>query len=349
MKSAQAIQGEIRMVAIVRTAAVMLLSARAVQSQLPQTTPAQHAHSPAMTRDEITGYAKAHLAIAKIRDSVQLALGKPENNPDAPAKQLRALLRTRVADILAKNGMTDEEFRRKTFVLSSDDQTRAVFDTVVSQITGIPIPSKALPASSTAAVVKVPAGVVGMHIGHVVNSYRDTPAEQGLLSAAMAEARIAIQHAGLAAKAPTNLDAMKTHAGHVINAIDPSIIMTGPGLGYGVKKAALGVATHIELAAKSDGASPNVIGHSIHIATAARNTATRADSVIALARRIQAATSAADAAPLALQLQTLTQQLVSGFDANNDGKITWELGEGGLQQAQEHVNLMLAGEKIPPG
>jgi hypothetical protein len=47
------------------------------------------------------------------------------------------------------------------------------------------------------------------------------------------------------------------------------------------------------------------------------------------------------------QIVSLTEQLVAGADKNGDGRITWEEGEGGLQQAQEHVNLMLAAEKIP--
>jgi hypothetical protein len=187
-----------------------------------------------------------------------------------------------------------------------------------------------------------------MHIGHVVNSFGDTPNAQGLLPVAFAEARVAIQHATLGARTPTNLDAMKLHAGHVINAIDPTIIATGPGLGYGLKKAALGVATHIDLAAKAPGASPNVILHANHVATSARNTVQRCDQVIALAQKIQAATTAEEAAALYNQLIPLTQQLVAGFDANSDGRITWEAGEGGLQQAQEHVNLLLAGEHLPP-
>jgi hypothetical protein len=60
-----------------------------------------------------------------------------------------------------------------------------------------------------------------------------------------------------------------------------------------VKRADQGVAQHIQLAAKSEGAS---------------------------------------------------QQLMSGVDANNDGRISWEPGEGGLQQAQQHMELLLKGE-----
>ena len=42
---------------------------------------------------------------------------------------------------------------------------------------------------------------------------------------------------------------------------------------------------------------------------------------------------------------SLAQQLVAGRDANADGLIRWDDPEGGLQQAQEHVNLLLAAEK----
>jgi hypothetical protein len=163
----------------------------------------------------------------------------------------------------------------------------------------------------------------------------------------MSEASVAAQHALLAARASTNLDQMKLHAGHVINAIDPTIVPAGPGRGYGLKKAATGVATHIELAAKAPGASPNVILHANHIATSSRNTVTRADSMLAIARRVQAATTVDEAAKLINQLASLAPQLMAGMDANGDGRITWE--EGGLQTAQDHVGLMLQGEPKPSG
>src|SRR5216117_2134170 len=85
------------------------------------------------------------------------------------------------------------------------------------------------------------------HIGHVLDSFNGTPMNMGLLPTAMAEAKTAAQHAGLAAKA-TTLAMVQTHAGHVINAIDPTIVAQGPGAGYGLKKAAQGVAQHATLA-----------------------------------------------------------------------------------------------------
>jgi hypothetical protein len=212
----------------------------------------------------------------------------------------------------------------------------------MAKLTGAPLPGQL--ASTAAPVVAVPAGPVGTHIGHVMNAFTDTPKGMGLLPTAMEEARTAAVHAGLAARDPENLAAMKLHAGHVINAVDPSVVTSGPGLGYGVKRAALGLATHIDLAAKVPGASENVVMHANHVGTSARNTVQRADAIVALAQRVQAATSASDAAALVSQLVSLTNELVVGKDADADGKVTWKEGEGGLQQCDEHVRLLLAGE-----
>lgn len=186
--------------------------------------------------------------------------------------------------------------------------------------------------------------MVKMHIGHVLTSMNGTPSQQGLLPTAFAEAKIAAQHAALAAKTPDNLDAMKLHAGHVIHAIDPMVELKGPGQGYGVKRAASGVAQHIELAAKSPGASANVTTHAAHVSAAANTVVKRSEELLAVAQKIRAATSAADAAPLVMQLNTLAQELAAGSDANKDGRVNWAAPEGGLQQAQQHMDLLLKGE-----
>jgi hypothetical protein len=130
----------------------------------------------------------------------------------------------------------------------------------------------------------------------------------------------------------------------VINAVDPSVEASGPGLGYGVKRAATGAAQHVELAANTAGASANIKTHATHIAASAKSVAARADAIVAVAQRIRSASTAADAAPLATEMATLCQQLVSGVDANKDGRISWEMGEGGLQQAQQHMDLLKKGE-----
>ena len=176
------------------------------------------------------------------------------------------------------------------------------------------------------------------HIGHIMESFKDTPKQQGLLPTALEEAKIAAQHAALAAKSKDSLEQMKLHAGHVINAVDPTVEPKGPGLGYGVKKAAAGVAQHVELAAKVEGASAAAKNQALYVSRWAANVVKWSDEAIELAQEIRAATSAAQAANVANELATITEQLIAGippvgrFDA-----------QGGLQQAQERMELMKKG------
>ncbi|HXT16365.1 MAG TPA: DUF4168 domain-containing protein [Gemmatimonadaceae bacterium] len=295
-------------------------------------------------RADLETFAQAAVAIAAARDSMQAQISAPKNAKTSAQQEIRAHFQSQVAEILHHAGLSEADFDKKTYIVSADSTTRHAYDSLVAKISGQPIPSVYVPAN-LGPQVKVPATAAGMHIGHVVNTFNDTPDSKGLLPIALSDARVAAQHAQLAARNPTNLDAIKLHAGHVLNALDPSIVPTGPGSGYGLKKAAAGIATHIELAAKAAGATPNIETHAAHIATAARNTVTRADQCIALAKEIQAATTADDAMKLLNQLIPLTQQLTAGADTNNDGKVS--IDEGGLQMAQEHVTLMLAAEKLP--
>jgi hypothetical protein len=183
------------------------------------------------------------------------------------------------------------------------------------------------------------ANMVQTHMGHVMDSFNGTPMNMGLLPTAMAEARTAAQHAGLAAKS-TTLAMMQTHAGHVINAIDPTIVAQGPGLGYGLKKAATGAATHANLAGNAPEANAGVKMHAMHVNTAATNAAAMADEVVALAQKIRASTSLEEATKLAAEMQTKAEEITSGFDADKNGAISWNKPEGGLAQAQQHMGLM---------
>ena len=203
----------------------------------------------------------------------------------------------------------------------------------------------ALMLTTAVVTAQTPDGVK-THIGHVQTSFMGTPMNQGLLPTAIAEAKIAAQHAALALKASGNLDQMKLHAGHVLHALDPSIEAAGPGLGYGVKRAAMGVAQHVGLAAKVEGASKNVMTHSNHVATSAGNVVKWADEMIAVAREIRAGASSEAVAGHLPHLNMLAQQLYPGIDANKDGSIGWQAGEGGLQQAETHMGLLVKGEGL---
>ncbi len=184
------------------------------------------------------------------------------------------------------------------------------------------------------------------HMGHVTDSWGDTPNEMGLLPTAIAEAEIAMQHAGFAADQLDNLEWMKTHAKHVLHAVDPSAVGEGPGLGYGVKNATRGVAKHIGFAAESDEATENVKLHAVHVATSADNTLWRVDEVALYAWQVLAAPTAAEAAPAAKQMLRHTKQLLDGRDANGDGNVSWHQDEGGLKASEKHMGFMRAGENL---
>lgn len=183
-----------------------------------------------------------------------------------------------------------------------------------------------------------------VHMGHVLTGWQDTPDQMGLLPTAQAEAEVAAQHAGFAASRPDDLDWMKLHVVHVLHALDPSVEPEGPGLGYGVQPAAQGVAQHVRFAADSEDASDNVKLHATHVEASAGNVVVWSERIVALGQQVQAASSAAEAAPLVVEIETLAQAILAGTDANGDGTVSWEEGEGGLAQAAQHMQFMQEGE-----
>jgi hypothetical protein len=65
-----------------------------------------------------------------------------------------------------------------------------------------------------------------------------------------------------------------------------------------------------------------------------------------LAIDIRRATEGADATRVLSRLIGLTTAISEGVDANKDGQVGWQAGEGGLQQAQAHMRLMMKGEGL---
>jgi hypothetical protein len=185
------------------------------------------------------------------------------------------------------------------------------------------------------------------HVGHVATGFAQTPGGKGLTVTTSTEAGVAMLHANLAARDPSDLEAMKLHAGHVLHALEPAEGSRGPGLGFGIKRAAEGVATHAGLAGSAAGASQSVTTHAEHIGSIARTVARRAEEAAAVARRIRAAATASEAAPLVEQLRALTYQVAEGKDLNGDDRLALD-GEAGVQQLEAHVYLLLDGEGLPP-
>lgn len=178
-------------------------------------------------------------------------------------------------------------------------------------------------------VAKVEAIPSHLHIGHVMTNWRDTPGTRGFLPVAIDEARVAVLHAGLAAKS-ASLDDIRLHAGHVLHALDPALEPKGPGAGYGVKKATAGAQQHLDFAAKADGATTIVTTQAADVSSALASVLDLLGQAIALAQRIQSATDLADARRSADDLATLTQRI----------------SDQGLQPAQTAMNVILKAEGL---
>ena len=201
-------------------------------------------------------------------------------------------------------------------------------------------------AAASAQESSAPANPSHTHIGHVADRFGDTPDNRGLLATALAEARVANEHVGIGLRDQSNLATMKTHARHVLNAIDPTAEAEGPGLDYGLAKATAAVIQHLEMAANAPGATQNVKTHTAHVVVALKNVQIWAEQIRPLVAETRAATEAWQAASAMSQIQILTSEILGGTDANADGRITWEAFVGGLRQVEPLVDLMKRGEGL---
>ena len=185
------------------------------------------------------------------------------------------------------------------------------------------------------------------HLGHVAVAFEGTPGGMGLLPTALSEAETAERHVRLAAADSVSLAVWRLHAGHVIAALDPALVSgSGPGLGYGVRRAASEAAAHMDLFLAADTLSESAAVHAPRILTALNSAVERTEEATALARDVQTAPSVGAARPLVERLEALCEAILWGRDANEDGVVGWEQGEGGLAQAKYHMNLLRRAEGL---
>jgi hypothetical protein len=177
---------------------------------------------------------------------------------------------------------------------------------------------------------KVEAIPAHLHLGHVMTNWRDTPSNVGFLIAAISDGKVAATHADLAAKSADSLETVKLHAGHVLNALDPSIEPKGPGSGYGVKKAATGALQHLEFAVQAEGVTANIKTHAPSVSASLNDVVQWTDQAVNVAQKIRMAASVQEAAPLAKELAVLAKNI----------------SEVGLQQAKAAMDVIMKGEGL---
>ena len=170
--------------------------------------------------------------------------------------------------------------------------------------------------------------LVHAHIGHVMIAWRDTPGQVGLLTIAQSDTRIAAAHALLLSKA-ASIEEMKTHAGHVLHALDPSIEKAGPASGYGAKRAAAGAMQHVGFTAAVDNASASVKDHAGKANARLTEAIAAIDRAIAAAQNVRAAASAPDAAAPIRDVASTVEEI---------GRF--------LQEAEQEMRLMMKAEGL---
>ena len=170
--------------------------------------------------------------------------------------------------------------------------------------------------------------LVHAHIGHVMIAWRDTPGQVGLLTIAQSDTRIAAAHALLLSKA-TSIEEMKTHAGHVLHALDPSVEKAGPASGYGAKRAATGAMQHVGFTAAVDNASASVKDHAGKTNAVLTDAIAAIDRGIAAAQKIRASASPSEAAASVRDVASIVEEI-----------------DRSLQQAEQEMRLMMKSEGL---
>jgi len=177
-------------------------------------------------------------------------------------------------------------------------------------------------------------------LAYILTAAPDTPGGMGLLETGRAEAEIALQHASFAGRDSTNLGNMQRHMAHVIHAVDPGQGSQGPGMGYGVRRAARQILVQIENAQRVEGVPGALTFHGQRVAMAARGAAARVDEVVALARQVQSAGSAQAGNRLVRRLGDAVRAMAYGFDRDGDRRIGHTEDEMGLAQIGYHLALV---------
>lgn len=178
----------------------------------------------------------------------------------------------------------------------------------------------------------------------VLFSAPDTPARQGLLYTAMVDAEVAAQYAGraLAAEDPT---LVRNALGELLYALDPGaapdweakatgIVRGWAGTGYGLRRAAAGMADQIRAAAAAGDALPALADYALPAARCADNALERAERLVLLSRETVATGGLQSEARLR-QIQDLATQLNQGAGGAVDGAVAD--AACGLEQAVRYL------------
>jgi len=167
-----------------------------------------------------------------------------------------------------------------------------------------------------------------------------TPAREGYLPLARDEARTALLHANQAIDAVGDTARLNAELGKVVNALNPEHEPRGPGKGYGLMRAAVGILAQMQVAASRPDASANVKAASQFIIPAADHVAQLSRDARLLADEVRA--NPGQPAEKVTQLRDHIADAINGRDEDGDGQIT--APEAGLTQITRKMADLLKAE-----
>jgi len=182
------------------------------------------------------------------------------------------------------------------------------------------------------------------HVGHTMTAWTDTPGKAGLLDTADREA-VAVTQAARAAAASTDLATIKARVRDMRHAIDPTLQASGPGVGYGLKRAVQGSVSHVRFAVESWDSTANLRAGAPRFTEMGEAVLSDVETMIGLSDAVLAAGSVSEARALSQELARLAGAVQRGEDRNRDGVFTPE--EGGLMQMRQAMEETLAQESPP--
>ncbi len=188
------------------------------------------------------------------------------------------------------------------------------------------------------------------HIGHVVDGWKTTPGQVGLLEAAQVYAQTSVEAATRASKSDASLESIKKDMRVLIDASHPEYSRKEkkPADGktvdvkLGVRTALLEAAHHIEFSANSADASANVRAESSRFSKNIQAVLDRCHLIAVLGTDALNSTSMTEINLLAVELLDLAQANLVGEDIDGDGIVGAQNPEEyGLKQLRMQIQDMI--------
>ncbi len=181
--------------------------------------------------------------------------------------------------------------------------------------------------------------VAHIHVGHAITGAHDTKGQVGYLVLAAEHADTALEAAKRAAAPGQSMPAIRAGLERV-NAI------TNNEGKFPLSKAVVEALNHVQYAADSDDASPNIKAGSRAFADRAAGIVLRSELIRQYTADAKASTSLEEVQQFAQEIERLAVANVLGEDTNGDDRIS-EPREYGVRQIQAELDAMVSRENPP--